>query len=753
METRESVRGRATHLINPFAFAILASLASMGLSACTEENLGTRLPNRHPVVLIKGGPLQGSMAPYNAQIFWSGWDEDGVVTHYEYAVDPPAAFSQWEIAFPERFPDIHIDLIPPAPSGLPVPGQDTLVVSKLVDGARASFRWVETHELSRSFRFQTPHPDSEFVNGGIEPKDQYSGSHVVYVRCQDNEGAFSDADPRTGGDTLEADYIGYTATTQTPSSQLVLPAARTGFAVLGSTLYAEWKGTDPDAPGFDKSPQGFLYNLVRLDRLEPPIPALYAAPDLLNRFGHWTYQSRDTLKTLLELGVPGEYIFGIRAVDIAGAVEPVLQLGRNVIKFQALARGGRPTLLVREPNFGTAYFRGIGEPQEFQVPANRTLKFTWSGIPDSTVGPILGFSWGLDLADLSAEGSESGWSGWSTLQAPPFPITFRAPGIHVLYVRVKDVGGSITLATLILHAIEFTFDKEVLFVDDYMDNLAPRDSEHDAFWDDMISSYVAESGLSQDQFSRFEVFGKNDRGNMLPIIPFLSYVASYKLLIWDNAGWGYSSDSGLFRSTIMYPLLASYLRAGGKLWIIGSATVSAVTPAGADSMADLVYPIRTLHPGNWAWDFLKLHSSMINNDKGLIREHLMHGVHPISGVPAYYDSMVVDLTKLNAYQQIYGGFTHADAVFDPIYDEREPGFRGDIDSLYAYGAAGPEFQNQPSIYQDKLCGLRWHDPDPLRQHGRVQWFGFELYYFQRSQAVQVFKQSLDWLREETPPTP
>src|SRR6185436_15653272 len=130
MKTPGSVLTRATHFLVVLVTAISAVSLTSALISCSNEG-GVRVANRHPVVVIRGGPLQGSTASYNVRIWWSGWDEDGMVSHYEYAVDPPAAFSQWEIAYPERFPDIHIEVIPPAPTNRPVPGQDTLLVSKV----------------------------------------------------------------------------------------------------------------------------------------------------------------------------------------------------------------------------------------------------------------------------------------------------------------------------------------------------------------------------------------------------------------------------------------------------------------------------------------------------------------------------------------------------------------------------------------------------------------------------------------------
>jgi hypothetical protein len=42
--------------------------------------------------------------------------------------------------------------------------------------------------------------------------------------------------------------------------------------------------------------------------------------------------------------------------------------------------------------------------------------------------------------------------------------------------------------------------------------------------------------------------------------------------------------------------------------------------------------------------------------------------------------------------------------------------------------------------------MRWHDPDPARTQGRVQWFGFPLYYMKKDQAQETFNRSIDWFR-------
>ena len=672
------------------------------------------------------------MASYTARISWSGWDEDGIVLHYEYALDPPEAFSPSEIADPEHSAGIEIEN-----HHGPASGQDTLVISK---GA-ASFRWIQTREFSRAFAFQTPVPDSEYVDGSISPSDRFSGAHTVYVRCRDNDGAYSDADPTTP-DKLEADYIGFTATTVTPRSRIVQPRILQEVQNLAPTLLVTWEGIDPDSPEPSKAPQGFMYKLLRLDTLEPPVPVIQASPSLLyTREGPWIYQDGDSLSLTLNLAVLGTYIFGLRAVDIAGAVEPKLELGRNAFRFQALPTSSKPLLTIREPSIGAVNFYGVGEPKDVEVPAKRDLRFTWKAKSED-YGEVNEYSWGIDIPDLTAEGPESGWSTWGPIyKTEPYPH-YSDDGIHVLSVRARDVAGNTTIAQLVLHVIQFTFEREVLLVDDSQDNTSPTDLLHDAFWQEMVVAYIDHSGLGAEQFFTF------DAGVESPYPPPLSELARYKLVIWENFTT-YNASSGLIQSTGLSPRLSAYLGAGGKLWLGGRTSIGATRPAPNGIAADLQYPIE-LKAGEWAWSFLKLHSSRIMNDKGLDRKHLLHSVWPFPGVPAVYDSMTVDVNKLGVYQQSDGGYPFCDAVFDPIYAESEEGFRGDIDSLYAYGAAGIEVQGLSSTYHGRLCAVRWHDPDPAREHGRIQWFGFALYYMDSAQAARTFVKSLDWFREEVP---
>jgi hypothetical protein len=729
---------RAFSGVLPLMVVLVVCVAIAGCGHETDE----LIENDPPIVQITGGPLNQSTDSYTARIFWTGWDEDGIITHFQYALDPPPEFSEEEIGNPEDFDAITMIAIPG-----PTEFQDTLRVSKVVDGEIYTFDWVQTREFSRAFAFETPNPDSVQSSGSTpEPGDTFSGLHELYVRAQDNDENFSDLA-----------FVSYTAQTFIPESEITRPEIQTDILLLGSTLNVTWDGLDPDSPDPNKKPTGYLYRLLRLDTLEPPIEIIFVgSPKILYEKGDvtWTYQSAETTSVILQLGVPGKYVFGVRAVDVAGAEEARLNFGRNAFKFQAFATGGKPDLTIREPAVGTFAYRGIGAPQEGEAATGQVLFFHWTASAEAYGGQIEAFSWGIDIPDLDVEGPGSGWSGWGLTDGNFEPIIFNRAGIHVLYVRVRDIAGTITLGTLVLNVIEFTFDKELLFVDDSFDDLYPRDHEQDGFWREMIDGYGA---FSPEQIGELHAHLDNDRGALSPIPPLLEDLGRYKMVLWDCRGSGYNGTSAFLKVTGIAPTLSGYLGAGGKLWVSGRLTVAATDPDPTGLRANLVYPKEELGPGNFAWDFLKLHSTRINNDKGLgqVGKNNLYNVKPYPNRPTTYERMDVDLTKLNP-AAVLRGVSHADAIFDPLFAHSEPNFRGTIDSLYIYGATGPDLLDPPrsSSYQNRLTALRWHDPDPdRRRHGRVQWFGFPMYFFFNNQAQDTFNRSMDWFREETIPTP
>jgi hypothetical protein len=296
-----------------------------------------------------------------------------------------------------------------------------------------------------------------------------------------------------------------------------------------------------------------------------------------------------------------------------------------------------------------------------------------------------------------------------------------------------------------MDVLEFTFDRDVLYVDDAYDNLFPNDSQHDSFWRARFQAY------GTDPLFEFHAHGDQDRAILSPATPSLEELGLYKMVVWENFGSGYNGESGLIKVTSIRPVLGSYLTAGGKLWVGGRMSVPPMLKSPNGVGADLTYPIddARLVAGTFAWDYIKLRTTKIGNPKGESDDKdFLWGVAPVPGKTAYYDSMTINPTKLRFPYQL--AVPYCDVIFDPIFAESDPTFRGDIDSLYVYRAFGPEKEGRNSTFHRRLNALRWHDDDPAPLHGPIQWFGFPLYYMINSQAQETFNRSMDWFRDQGP---
>ena len=186
--------------------------------------------------------------------------------------------------------------------------------------------------------------------------------------------------------------------------------------------------------------------------------------------------------------------------------------------------------------------------------------------------------------------------------------------------------GHITLATLILDSVEFTFDREALWVDDSNDDLYPRRRRTRRL---LAGAFDAYPGFASGDVFEYQVFGDNDRAH--PSAGSGGGLAGrYKMLIWDTRGTGFDGETGLVKS-IIRNTLQQYLAAGGKLWLLGRLNLGATIPDVAILRGDLNYP-KELEPGDFAWDFLKLHTTKVNNDKGIDTRNNLYGA-PFPGRP------------------------------------------------------------------------------------------------------------------------
>jgi hypothetical protein len=698
------------------AFAV----AFVFLGCGDDRNPGAE--NLPPTARLTAGPVEGDTTSYQVRLFWTGEDPDGFVSGYQYAMDPPAAFTEEEIA--EGGPTVAVATL------VGVGDAPTITrVSKVVDGDLISFDWVHTSEFNRIFLFSATEPESSTTSDGTRHvTGRSTGMHAVYIRAVDDDGALSPP-ARTA----------FNSRTVAPITRLTQPVPAlqpSGSFLVGAFIRLDWVGEDPDG-GSAEAPLRYEYSLVDCTHLTPPIsvlsildPALFA-----RNKARWQPVPADSQQVRTYLNEASQYVFLVRAIDEAGAVEPFFEWGRNACKFVSLGSYGFPNFTLTSV-LGTFAYSSPDEEHSVEMPADLPLSFTVSATAEPYGETIRGWRW-----RLRRSGWSSGlWSAWT--RNPVLPdITVSQAGAWDLVVEVADEAGQVLSGTLKLTVLDMPLDREVLWVDDARDKTFPTDAQHDAFW----LSLFQDSGrfdMASD-FFKFEIHGASDVFTATPIPPTLEQLGRYKLVVWECNGDGYNGMSGLLVVSTLRRELGPYLLAGGQLWVDGVLTVPAMGRSPNGMNADFVYPKdMTADPNSFAFHFMKLASSRTMNAKGVPGGDNLIGVKPFPGRAETYPQMDQDSNKMNFFKT---SISHCDAVFDPI-DMAAAGRAGILDSLYVYQA-----KSATSSYQNKLNAVRWHDPDPAREHGRTQWFGFPLYYMKKDQAQETFNRAVDWFREEVRP--
>lgn len=730
--------------------------------ACTKDPGGTPVANLRPHVRVTGGPLEGTRDSYKAKLLWTGWDDDGEVVGYEYAVDPPSAFTRDEIAFPESHPELTRLVL----RGRDEEG-DTVRVVKAVGDSTVWFDYIGILQTDVSLTLTSSRPDSVLVGTRYVPGSTASDPHVVYLRALDNEGTYSDID-----------RIAFTAVTYTPEAFISYPYIQNReFLRVGDEIRLAWSGYDEDAPGTDPRPPGYYIKLVDLKKLPIPLSVLSTFDpetvlyDLAKNIP-WEYRSADstTLRVKLERS---DYLFAVRAVDAVGAVEPFVDLHRpgrpaNAVKFVSSPLEGRPNLTVHEPTLGTFPSVSGSGHYEVEAPVGIGLRFQWTGSAETYGGQIIGFSYGLDIEDLENEGPRSGWSPWGKFTTMPDPLVFTDPGYHVLYVRVRDSDGKVNMVSVGISAFTTPLDRKVLLVDDYRNDAYPKDVDHDAFWTQLVAASGRVPAAEQaPNILWYDTGGVDDKLYLNNTPPRLSRLGRYKTAVWILNGSGWCGYTSFLQAGPMGSLLRTYLEIGGQIWVVGSSTLVATRRAQYDCndpeqpfhdrrapilpRGELEYP-HSYAPGDFAYDFLHLATNLADNDKGQNWEHGMLGVRAWNPDDPIFPAMRVDGNKFSAITWQFRALDFCDAIFEPISVQGSYARPGVMDSLYSYIAAVEERPTKnknlrQSRYSNQLCAVRWHDPAPDPEQGRVMWFGFPLYYMMTEQAQETFNRALDWFDE------
>ena len=529
----------------------VALVAAMFGGCGKDKKTGPVPVSQAPETELTYAPLEGDTAGYRVRLYWSGYDRDGEVLRFRYAID-----------------------------------EDTLETDL------SKWQWTTAKDTTLLLL--------------VDPVKEIRG-HVFWVAAEDNEGKIDPTPAKR-----------FFSTKTLPPTSRILRGPSAFNSLIGPNFTFEWEGSDPDGgeTGGRAPVDSFEYLLLLVGAVNdpntppthPPLPPfnqtlytnlinLSVSDSLAAPYGDWKWTGIRGNRLRVRNASPGEYVFALRAVDLAGASEKNLAFVRNIRRFTVSLRNPGPLLCI-SASVLTVPLPCTSGPEDFprreiQIFEGELISFSWTASADGYGGTITGFTFALDdTASFPATDIRN-----TGVTYRPQDLTI---GLHFLFVRAFDDGGLFTNAVIPFRIVHPTFKDppsgtnipQYLYVDD---SLAPGNSqtrffnypsdvEDDEWWRvNILTPLSLQYGMGRrdwDTVSRGAVDGGGTRLQPLP-----ADLAPYRVVVW-NVDFNNKSDNptGLFQTLVggAYSELGGYLRAGGTLLLSGfSLATNIVVPTTA----------------------------------------------------------------------------------------------------------------------------------------------------------------------------
>ncbi len=557
---------RTSNIILASGFILLFLLL---FSGCFNEPFeGNEYDNQPPQVWLSSAPPEGEISKYIVHLYWGGWDPDGEIQHFEYAIT-----------------DNHSGIFDPA---------DTT----------GSDKWHRVLVNDSTFIFSADLlADSSDVSRPQGPR-VFIRSHTFLIRAVDREGLAS-SNPA---------YRSFTARTLSPEIDIRIPVYN-GFtpALLPPITKFTWDSKDyVDDTRTSQDPDSVRWILVSVkDFNDDYLEALRYIRRNPNapQWADWHFYRApsDSGKSWLTPPLDfGAYMFAVQAKDEAGAVTPVFDERRNVRRLIVSRRSTGPLLTLRNQFIGT--LKTSVESSTLSIinfPTDVPLEFAWSATAESYGGIVVGYRYGWDVIDLTKDEQWAvDWTPFVSTEAESPPQVYYY-GSHTFHVEVMDNSGFKSRIGIKINMVPFTMEKNLLLVDDYYESPAssglgitngaiPNDKEHDEFWRSALRNVADFNPI-------------HDIVEVSADVPFdILKLAQYRSVIWDTySNYGMASNMmpylhHLIRyipedpdqtiiGTIKPNLLALFMAAGGHLLICGEQPMT--TAINQQYSDGLIYPI------------------------------------------------------------------------------------------------------------------------------------------------------------------
>jgi hypothetical protein len=514
--------------------ACLCLLVSVQLlfSCASEELSGARVSNQAPEVWLSIAPPEQEIVAYRLHIFWGGWDPDGEIDYFEYAITDN-------------------------PSGIFLPADTT-----------GADKWHRINGLDSVFTFTADLPaDSSYFDRTKQEAYEYQRAHTFFIRAVDKEGARS-----------RPDFRSFTARNLSPVINIYQPSV-SGLilAQVPPIVTFRWSANDfissrdeiisPDSVRsifLDVLDFSLDFNqATRYIRDNQHAPEwtdwiAYDHPGDSGRFWH----AEDPLGF-------GTYLFAVQVKDEAGAINPVLDPSRNMRRIRVSGRTTGPVLTVDNRFMPKIITSTTNTPTaSIDIFADISMQFSFTAEASGYGGTVTGYRYGWNVKDVNDDDEwEISFTPFvaSTMLSPPRKFFF---GTHVFLVEVIDNSGFKSRATVAVNVVPFTMERDLLIVDDFDEGSSPgfgptlgqlpTDAEHDRFWEDVLQNV------------NYDVWPVRGRITPIPI----TTIAKYKAIIWNVWGYPLTNTGAILTDVIMHGsrsinILSPYLEAGGKLLLCG----------------------------------------------------------------------------------------------------------------------------------------------------------------------------------------
>ncbi|HEX7878711.1 MAG TPA: hypothetical protein VF720_04845, partial [Candidatus Eisenbacteria bacterium] len=330
----------------------LPALVFLLLAAGCSDRDGDTPPNKPPVVRLTGGPANGDSAEARSVFYWHGWDADGIVATYRYAL-------------------VNLVEHPEVQTATDLPAS----------------AWHDTLATHASFELVSPRP----TLGEVEDPQHFStGRHLLAVQAVDD-----------AGDSSNIDWLIVTSKNVVPVTTIGYPTipVESGVVQFRQAVEVRWTGLDPDSPDPARQPVAYEWKVVPLP---PNVPAFtvnvnYVVGTTPGPDYAWNRVDGSVNSVRLNLQAGLDYVFAVRAIDMAGGREDVYVKGRNALPITVSSIDlFRPYLTIRDPQIGQFTFPSDGAVWEFEAPLSKCLNFELTGDASSYGGAPNGFNWCLD---------------------------------------------------------------------------------------------------------------------------------------------------------------------------------------------------------------------------------------------------------------------------------------------------------------------------------------------------------------------